>query len=69
MDPKRKRAIAKWAVIASVVVGWPLSWWIPDLPDEWFERLVTFLSFFALTLTLIDWHSTSDVRTEQEGNK
>jgi hypothetical protein len=57
--PRARRRVAATFLFLSVVVGWPLSWWLPTLDDVWFMRLVTWLSFLALTFTL------GDVRTNQ----
>jgi hypothetical protein len=65
IPPRARRRAAATFLALSVVVGWPLSWWLPTLDDVWFMRLVTWLSFLALTFTLADVWATSDVRTNQ----
>jgi hypothetical protein len=65
LTPRARRRAAAVLLVVSVLVGWPLSWWLPTLDDIWFERLVTWLSFLALTLTLGDLWSTTDVRSQQ----
>lgn len=66
MTPRQKRRVAFWSIVISIAVGWPLSWYISELPEAWFKRLVTFLSFVALTVTFIVWHTDTDIRTQQE---
>lgn len=50
------------------IIGGPfLSWWLPTLSDPMvFQRVLMFVSFYAITLTSVDWWSTTDVRAEQE---
>lgn len=66
IPPRARRRLAATFLFLSVAVGWPLSWLIPALDDIWFQRLVTWLSFLALTLTLADVVATTDVRATQD---
>lgn len=66
LSPKNRRNIAAAVFILSIFPGWPISWFIADLSDEWFKRIMTFVSFLGITFIAVDWWQTSDVRTEQE---
>lgn len=68
IPPRARRRTAASLLVLSVVVGWPLSWWLPTLDDVWFMRLVTWLSFLALTLTLADVWTSTDVRLQQDND-
>lgn len=67
MSPRSRRRLALAHLMASVAVGWPMSWWLPNLDEIWFQRVILFISFYAITISAWDVWQTSDVRAEQEG--
>jgi hypothetical protein len=67
VSPPTRRRIALAHLIASVVIGWPLSWWLPTVPEPWFGRVLMFISFYAITLTSLDVLATADAREQIEG--
>lgn len=66
MSPSARRRAAAWSLIVSVVIGWPASWFIPDIGPPWDMRLLTWLSFLAITVTAADVLATTDVRAQAE---
>lgn len=64
IKPKARRRIAFWFVVVTVVVGWPVSWFLPDIDTVLATKMIMWWSALALTATGIDWWSTSDVRAE-----
>ena len=68
MTPAMRRRVALGHLIASVVVGWPLSWWLPTVPEPWFGRVLLFISFYAITVTSLDVLATTDAREQIEGD-
>jgi hypothetical protein len=66
MPPHRRRQLAMLHLVVSICIGWPASWFIPNLEDVWFQRVMLFISFYAITITAWDVWQTSDVRTTQE---
>ena len=63
MSPK-VRVYAAWALLAVVLVAWPVTAFTVAREEPQF---VLGLSYLALALTCLDIISTSDVRKEQEG--
>ena len=68
MTPRARRRAAIVVLVLSVTIGWPLSWWLPGagLDETWYQRVLLFISFLAITITCADITATTDVRTEQE---
>jgi hypothetical protein len=62
VTPTTRRRLALWHLVASVVIGWPLSWWLPTVPEPWFGRVLLAISFYAITITAADVLATTDVR-------
>lgn len=60
----RWRLRMAWALVATSVVGWPLSALTVARSEPQF---VLGLSWMAITLTAVDILSTNDVRDKQEG--
>lgn len=69
MPPRSRRRLALIHLVASVLVGWPMSWWLPTLDEIWFQRVILLISFYAITATAADVWQTTDVRAEQEQNE
>lgn len=57
-----------WLLIASVVLGWPASWFLPAIEGMWYERILLWVSMLAISFTCADVLATTDVRAEQDGN-
>jgi hypothetical protein len=66
VNPRTRRRIAGLHVILSVLIGFPLSWWLPTLDDVWFQRVLLLISFYAIAVPAADLWQTTDVRTQQE---
>lgn len=66
MQPRTRRRLAGIHLAASVLVGFPLSWWLPAIDPIWFQRVILLISFYAITITAADVWQTSDVRAEQD---
>jgi hypothetical protein len=64
MSPASRRRGAAVLLIVSVLVGWPASWFLPDIGSPWFERVLLWISFLAITITCADVLATTDVRAE-----
>lgn len=69
MSPTARRRAAAALLAVSVVLGWPLSWWLPDVGEPWFERILLWISFFAITVTCADVLATTDVRAETDADE
>ena len=67
MNPTTRRRVALVHLAASVVIGWPLSWWLPTVPEPWFGRVLLLISFYAITVTSLDVLATTDAREQIEG--
>jgi hypothetical protein len=67
VGPSTRRRVALVHLVASVVVGWPLSWWLPTVPEPWFGRVLLAISFYAITVTAADVLATTDAREQLEG--
>lgn len=48
----------------SILIGWPVSWFLPTIGEPWYERILLWVSFLALTFTAADVLATTDVRAE-----
>lgn len=68
MSPAQRRRGAAILLGASIVIGWPVSWVLPDIGDPWFERVLLWISFLAITFTCADVLATTDVRAETDEN-
>lgn len=67
MSPAARRRAAAVLLGASILIGWPASWFLPDIGEPWFERVLLWISFLAITFTCADVLATTDVRAEAEG--
>jgi hypothetical protein len=68
MTPTVRRRIAAGHLVASLAVGFPLSWWLPTIGPPWFDRVLLAISFYAITITALDVLATTDVRTQQDSD-
>lgn len=68
MSPPQRRRAAAILLGISIVFGWPASWWLPDIGTPWFERVLLWISFLAITITCADVLATTDVRAETDDN-
>lgn len=70
MSPSQRRRAAALLLVVSVLIGWPASWFLPNIGSPWFERVLLWISFLAITFTCADVLATTDVRaeTDEEGN-
>lgn len=66
MPPKQRRRAAVVLLVVSVVVGWPVSWFLPGIGSPWYERILLWISFLAITMTNADVLATTDVRAETD---
>jgi hypothetical protein len=66
MAPKQRRRAAAVLLGLSIVVGWPMSWWLPDVGSPWYERILLWISFLAISMTCADVLATTDVRAETD---
>lgn len=66
MSPRARRKAAGIVLVISVLIGWPMSWVIPSIGPPWDMRLLTWLSFLALTFTAADILATTDVRASTD---
>lgn len=66
MSPSARRRAAAVMLVVSVVIGWPVSWFVPNIGPPWDMRLLTWLSFLAITFTSADTLATTDVRAQAE---
>ena len=65
MTPERRRELAAWNLDLSVYLtppGIALVFVAPPIG----MAVLMFVSFYAITLTSVDWLSTADVRKEQD---
>jgi len=69
MSPRRRRQAAAILLGLSIVIGWPVSWILPDIGDPWFGRILLWISFFAITMTAADVLATTDVRAETDDDE
>lgn len=70
MKPGTRRRLAGVHLVSSLVVGMPLSWWLPTIGEgPWYDRTLLAISFYAITLTAADVLATADVRTQQESTE
>jgi hypothetical protein len=63
MSPK-VRLYGAWALLVATLILWPVSMFTFAREEP---PVVLSLSWFAITVTMIDVISTQDVRKEQEG--
>lgn len=68
MSPEQRRRAAALLLGISIVVGWPASWILPNIGEPWFERVLLWISFLAITFTCGDVLATTDVRAETDGD-
>lgn len=68
MTPEQRRRAAALLLGLSILVGWPASWFLPDIGPPWFERVLLWISFLAITFTCADVLATTDVRAETDGD-
>jgi len=47
-------------------VGWPASWFLPDIAEPWYERVLLWISFLAISFTCVDVLATTDVRAQDD---
>jgi hypothetical protein len=67
MSPPARRRAAAILLGLSILIGWPVSWVLPDIGDPWFGRILLWISFLAITFTCADVLATTDVRAETDG--
>lgn len=66
MSPPARRRAAAVLLVLSILIGWPVSWVLPDIGEPWFGRILLWISFFAITMTAADVLATTDVRAETD---
>lgn len=64
MSPTQRRRAAVVLLAVSILIGWPVSWFLPTIGEPWYERILLWVSFLALTFTAADVLATTDVRAE-----
>lgn len=69
MSPTQRRRAAVVLLVVSVVLGWPASWFLPAIEPPWFERVLLWISFLAITFTCADVLATTDVRAETDDDE
>jgi hypothetical protein len=67
MSPEQRRRAAAVLLALSILIGWPVSWVLPDIGEPWFGRILLWISFLAITFTCADVLATTDVRAETDG--
>lgn len=67
MSPAARRRAAAVLLVVSVLIGWPASWFLPEIGAPWYERVLLWISFLAITFTCTDVLATTDVRAETDG--
>jgi hypothetical protein len=67
VTPRVRRRAAAILLTLSVLVGWPASWFLPNIGEPWFGRVLLWISFLAITFTAADILATTDVRAEGAG--
>jgi hypothetical protein len=71
VTPRRRRALAWWLLIGSLVLGhanvgaFLVGW----MSHEVLDTITNYLSWLAITFTALDLLATTDVRVEQEGDE
>ena len=66
-SPRVRRRAAAVLFAVSVLVGWPMSWILPMIGEPWYERILMFVSMFAINLTAVDVLINTDMRAEGAG--
>lgn len=67
MSPKARKRAAGIVLILSVIIGWPVSWFLPKIDPVLSQQVLMWISFLALSIGSLEWWTSADVRAEGAG--